>query len=890
MATYNLNTLLHRTYDKKYILDDGEVIERRVKREMPVRIPRIQRDYAEGRNVESIERKRRNLLNDMLDVIYNIKENLSFDFVYGYIKNSKGDVVVDNSWQNDPNSVFEPLDGQQRLTTLFLLHWLFGRDKSISIGVENKKSLFIYETRDTSEEFCHWLVGQNAQDIITRWEKEVKIASATNKKNQEKWKTEKNDRGNVDQIANRLRFPLVPVPSLFDYMQSIETFKWDWHDDPNIHSMITVLETAVDLINERGLSYQTGIANNSNLNNIDFMLLDNLNCDGEQLFEKMNARGKPLTSFEVLKSSLEEEMERQYLPLSNLTLTQDWRTAIDGKWIDFCWDNSNVGQNPELSSVKDVETKLERLITRMAEKSFYRTDIQRKQQTQSEALDYAYLLKQAVEGSQEGKDKIMDRYFDYARSMRAANVTNLSQLDFGVIYQDIENLLYKDSDGKWKDASTLIPQLNRDNSNTLLLEFLESTTHSIRVMMYAMLAYLRIVPAATLAQNAQELANFRDWMRFIRNVYNANNKTARLDNFGDVRNAIKAVDEWLERYKTKYTQRNPQDILRLIHTDIPEMPGGQEQARIEEETFKAGLRLYGSGDASASDWEMSILKAEDNYYLWGQIIAPLKWSAHGDTYDKQEFDEYIGLFNRLFDHQTRQGSTIDALLVQTMLCYEDYRLNSKEDQNKTGSLGSLGILNDDRDHSWKRYLRDAVSGVYAPLFKKLLEQWRTNKSFSIEELLSQEIAANKGGISISDWRYFIVNINNPENLVKLFGHTRTSGRYVYSTASGQAYIFKSNTFRTANRFELLTCYLAYEPSVLAEGVSVGEPAHTSDPDGAHVDFTLPGGNQIRLTAKENGLYDISQLSGYPILPHTLTGKSLKDVESELKTLNVIHHL
>ncbi len=139
MATYNLNTLLHRTYDKKYILDDGEVIERRVKREMPVRIPRIQRDYAEGRNVDSIERKRRNLLNDMLDVIYNIKENLSFDFVYGYIKNSKGDVVVDNSWQNDPNSVFEPLDGQQRLTTLFLLHWLFGRDKSISIGVENKK-------------------------------------------------------------------------------------------------------------------------------------------------------------------------------------------------------------------------------------------------------------------------------------------------------------------------------------------------------------------------------------------------------------------------------------------------------------------------------------------------------------------------------------------------------------------------------------------------------------------------------------------------------------------------------------------------------------------------------------------------------------------------------
>ncbi len=421
-------------------------------------------------------------------------------------------------------------------------------------------------------------------------------------------------------------------------------------------------------------------------------------------------------------------------------------------------------------------------------------------------------------------------------------------------------------------------------------EFLNSpTTHSIRVMMYSMLAYLKIVPAAAIIQDTIELSNFRDWMRFIRNVYNANNKTARLDNFGDVRNAIEDIDEWLDTYKTKYPQRDPQDVLRLIHTDIPGMPGRQEQARLKEEVIKAGLRLIGSGGASAAEWETSILKAEDNYYLWGQIIAPLKWSAEGDTYDKQVFDEYIGLFNRLFDHQTRQGSTIDALLVQTMLCYADYRLNIKDDQSKTGKLGSLSLLNDDRDHSWKRYLRDAdlQTSIYAPLFKKLLDRWRSDKSVpDIQELLTKEIAANKD--AISDWRYYIVNIKDPENLVKLFSYTKTSGRYVYTTASGLSFIFKSNTFRTANRFELLTCYLAYEPSVLAEGVSAGDPAHTSDPNGAHIDFTLPGGDQIRLSAKEDGRYAISQICGHSILNAPIEGIHLNEVESELKSLKVIN--
>ena len=59
-------------------------------------IPKIQRDYAEGRETETINKKRRNLLDDMLKVVYGISSELSLDFVYG----------------TEQDGAFLPLDGQ----------------------------------------------------------------------------------------------------------------------------------------------------------------------------------------------------------------------------------------------------------------------------------------------------------------------------------------------------------------------------------------------------------------------------------------------------------------------------------------------------------------------------------------------------------------------------------------------------------------------------------------------------------------------------------------------------------------------------------------------------------------------------------------------------------
>ena len=887
MAYYNLQTLLHRTFSWTMTLPNGQTQSGNSVRNIPVRIPKIQRDYAEGRETESIERKRHSLLNDILDVVYGLRPSLSFDFIYGYMR-SNGKNLSGNEWQNTqlhPNIAFEPLDGQQRLTTLFLLYWLFGRSADLC---DNHHSLFIYETRDTSEEFCHWLVNQQADTLISEWEAKRKEIKSFNTQQKEKWNSAKDANGLVDPITNRLRFPLLPIPSLFVYMQALNTFKWDWHDDPNIRSMIKVLETTVHYLHERGLDYASGIEANARLDDITFLLLDNLDCDGDQLFEKMNARGKALTSFEILKSTLEEEMEQQGLPTSHDKLANDWRNAIDGNWIDYCWDNSMIGPSPKLENVREVEKKLEKLLIRIAGKSFFATNIEGTQANNTTVKDYTSLFENSISG-RGSVNKVIDRYVEYARYERSLENTKFSKMDFQSIYNDMQNLLYEDSKG-WHDASYLLPQLNRANTSTLMdMYMIDSPTHNTRVMIYAMLAYLRIAPSQVIDKDTTEKANFIDWMRFIRNVYNSDNKNSGLDNFNDVRTSIDAIDNWLTEYETNYRTNNKQDILLLIKDYIKNNAYSQEQARLDEEAIKAELRINGTNGVPASAWEESILKAENNFYLWGQIIAPLSWSFKKQSYDKTAFDEYVDRLNQIFFNPLPEEGPVDALLIQAMLCLQDYRHNLRN------HLGSLGRLNNNRDFSWKQYLRrlDPSTKCYGRLFKEMIDLWLqpTNTHRSFEDLLREIIKTNKTKYSVSDWQYYIVNIDNPKTLINIFNFVRTNGRYVYMAPGGHAYYFRSNTFRTVYRYELLTTYLAYEKRLLTNGVTSTCLTSTADELGAHADFIMPNGNLIRLTASDGDLYNIEQQNNgtqTPILLHS--NININNVETELINLGVISSL
>lgn len=886
MAAYNFLKLIHRELKYTMKIPNGNVIEGTETVKIPIRIPKIQRDYAEGRSTEMIERKRLSLLNDMIEVVYGVRTDLSFDFVYGYMIDDSGIVSIKewNDYDVHPNVAFEPLDGQQRLTTLFLFYWFFGREEELR---KDSHSLFIYETRDTSEEFCHWLVNQNAYSLIKDWRDRISEIISQNKENEKKWKNE----SDIDYITIRLRFPLKKIPTLFEYMQQLDDFNWDWHDDPNIHSMITVIESIENCLREQGRDYQVGITQNRRLDDITFMLLDDLDCDGDRLFEKMNARGKALTSFEILKSSLEEEMELQGLPQDNEQFTSEWREAVDGKWIDFCWDKSNLSDDPKLDEIRTVETKLERLLVRLAGKSFFKEDIHGSE-VKGDAINYAARLRESIYKRGAIND-VINRYIEYARHERSVGFTEFSKLDFSSIYCDIEHLLYKEGN-KWHDASELLPQLNRHNSRTLLEEFLdEFPTHDTRVMIYAMLEYLKIANASSIAENSVEKKNFIDWMRFIRNIFNSNNKNSRLDSFDDVQSAIEAVDNWLEEYRHNYRKNSNNDVLQLIAEHIQSHPYGQEHERLNEEKIKADLRMSGTAGVSSADWEKSILDAEDNYYLWGQIIAPLSWSKTDLSYDKVMFDQYMERLNLIFNviqatnSKSLDCTPIDALIIQAMICRDDYRHNNKD------GLGSLGRFNDHRDCSWKQYLRkpDSTSGLYGRLFKDLIDEWmKPGKStLTFREFLEDNIRLKKGSFSKTEWKYYLVNISDPNTLLEILNNcVRTNNRYFYTDNNGHAYYFRSDTQRTTIRYEVLTTFLHYETRLHCADVTSTYLSHTAEALGAYVEFKTPNAN-IRLSLGIEGKYNIEDHSNGEIST-ICQNIDILDVETELINRGVIKSL
>ena len=122
-----------------------------------IEIPALQRDYAQGRWAQKgIGEKFAEALLEVLDGDDKAK-GLHLDFIYGYVeeKDSKKLILI---------------DGQQRLTTLWLLHlYLYKRlelegQVKESNDIKNWLGRFSYAARSGAKEFCQALLEQNFLD------------------------------------------------------------------------------------------------------------------------------------------------------------------------------------------------------------------------------------------------------------------------------------------------------------------------------------------------------------------------------------------------------------------------------------------------------------------------------------------------------------------------------------------------------------------------------------------------------------------------------------------------------------------------------------------------------------------------------------------------------
>ena len=228
-------------------------------------IPIIQRDYAQGRKDPDVDRVRKRFLVSLKRAVED--KPITLDFIYGDI---------------DDNGVMTPLDGQQRLTTLFLLHWYAAKRDNIAPTEYEFLGKFSYETRYSARDFCELLVAHNpsfAQEISA-------------------------------EIIDQSWFPL------------------DWLKDPTISSMLVMLddiqrvfadvENIWQCLSEGAISFY-------------FLPIKDMGLTDE-LYIKMNSRGKPLTRFEHFKAELEHGLRE-----IDETVAKRVMRKIDIDWTDMLW-------------------------------------------------------------------------------------------------------------------------------------------------------------------------------------------------------------------------------------------------------------------------------------------------------------------------------------------------------------------------------------------------------------------------------------------------------------------------------------------------------------------------------------------------------------------------
>lgn len=110
-----------------------------------IRIPIIQRDYAHGRKDGKSNEIRKNLIKDIKTCLEG-NSVMDFNFVYGTVA----------------HGIFYPVDGQQRLTTLYLLHWFLACNCDRFHEFSNLKG-FSYMTRNSAAEFFALMKRPNTE-------------------------------------------------------------------------------------------------------------------------------------------------------------------------------------------------------------------------------------------------------------------------------------------------------------------------------------------------------------------------------------------------------------------------------------------------------------------------------------------------------------------------------------------------------------------------------------------------------------------------------------------------------------------------------------------------------------------------------------------------------
>ena len=254
---------INKKYNLKSLLNEYKVV-----------IPLIQRDYAQGRKDKRTTEVRKKLLQDINTALIDTNVRpLDLNFIYGKSSNGK----------------FIPLDGQQRLTTLFLVYLFAYRDNDECDFLGN----FSYETRNSSTQFFKSLF-ENRKIFFTETKSPSEIIT------DEPW------------------------------------FADSWQLDPTVQGALKTLDDISDSFDYE-FDYVSVLSDSNNQKLVfNFLDIDKLGSEDE-LYIKLNSRGRPLTDFENFKARFIDRIKKL-----DGHLEREFSQNIDTKWTDVIW---NIDKN-----------------------------------------------------------------------------------------------------------------------------------------------------------------------------------------------------------------------------------------------------------------------------------------------------------------------------------------------------------------------------------------------------------------------------------------------------------------------------------------------------------------------------------------------------------------
>lgn len=608
--------------------------------ERHIEIPRIQRDYTYGSNTRKTNEVVDHLLSDIYDALFNGGSEIILDFVYGSTNKRK---------------MFEPLDGQQRLTTLYLLdlyaNW------ATKHPIENR---FNYSTRDNTTIFC-----KSITDPEFKYDPNCPIK---------------------EQIIDCAFY----LPS--------------FNDDPSIKSMLVVLERIEEKFKEKALSGELYQKLHNNCP-VKFFALDFDKFDlSDDLYIKMNSRGKPLTEYEIFKAQIEKYIEKT---LGDKELMYRFAKSFDTDFTDLVW-NELGGTSNDLQKIDNGFIHLINNVLALIHFKRKERDIAFKSDDELKNIwdnleintdDVEFILdfmntfnvchtKNLIDGSQlTGNDVFWEQLF--YKTEKAAfgdeNIEKASEEDRGISTYKIRT--FKTSVNIFKDACN------------------KSLTYAELVMLYAMYYCAKYKPA-----------NWELNMRHVRNL---------IENSDDEITRPKAICPILKDIETILNN----DILTLESTNLNSTQFSEEQFKAKSperwkelykyenhDILRGTLSLFAGADAN------DIFNISDDS-IFSRVLKRLKTFSHVFTNDLYDYDSNVT--------KDKKDHTIRA----TLLSYGNFCQSVATD--KTCSI--LGRNN----NSWRIFFSKNKFYKQNNIIE-VLDKIDTTKPFAVQP------------VSPDDWRYYAV--------------------------------------------------------------------------------------------------------------------------------------